>query len=118
MVIDQIKEKILTKECLEELVKLVNQELDSSRVIFKNKLDAVDTELNDIKARLSRLYDALETGKVSLDDLSPRIKELRMRQDELSKARVVAESEIVAQGVEHIDVEIVKAYAEDLKCLL
>ena len=118
LVIEQIKEKILTKEYLEELVKLVNQELDSAQVVFRNKLDAIDTELNDIRARLSRLYDALETGKLSLDDLSPRIKELRMRQNELNKARVVAESEIVAQGVEHIDVEVVKSYANDLKSLL
>ena len=41
-----------------------------------------------------------------------------MRQDEFSKARVLAESEIVAQGIEHIDAEIVKAYADDLKSLL
>ena len=96
----------------------MNQELDSAQVVFRNKLDAIDTELNDIRARLSKLYDALETGKLSLNDLSPRIRELRMRQDELSRARVLAESEIVAQGIEHIDAEIVKAYADDLKSLL
>lgn len=96
----------------------MNQELDSAQVVFRNKLDAIDTELNDIRARLSKLYDALETGKLSLNDLSPRIRELRMRQDELSKARILAESEIVVRGIEHIDAEIVKSYAEDLKSLL
>jgi len=30
LVMDQIKEKVLTQECLEELVKLVNEELDSA----------------------------------------------------------------------------------------
>jgi len=97
---------------------LVNEELDTANVIFKDKLDAVDTELNDVITRLSKLYDALETGKLSLDDLAPRIRELRMRQDALSKARVQVEAEIVAQGTEYVDVKMVKSYANDLRSLL
>ncbi len=118
LVIDQIKEYILTEQCLEELVRLVNEELGAAQVMFKQKLSAIDNELNDVKLRLSRLYDALETNKLSLDDISPRIKELRSRQEELSKARVLTESEMVVKGVGHIDVKIVKSYAEDLKSLL
>jgi len=118
LVIEQIKEKVLTQGCLEELVKLVNEELDSTHVVLKDKLDAIDAELNDVSARLSRLYDALETGKLSLDDLAPRIKELRTRQDELSKARIQTEAEVIAQGTEHVDVEMVKSYAQDLRSLL
>jgi hypothetical protein len=52
----------------------------------------------ELENRLSRLYDALETGKLTLDNLAPRIKGLRMRQDELSKTRVVAEAEMTLQG--------------------
>jgi len=118
LVIEQIKEKVLTQECLEELVKLVNEELDTANVVFKDKLDAIDTDLIDVRARLSKLYDALETGKLSLDDLAPRIKELKTRQDELSKARVQVEAEIVAQGTEHVDFKTVKSYAQDLRSLL
>ena len=33
--------------------------------------------------RLERLYDALETGALSLEDLGPRIQHLRHRQDQL-----------------------------------
>ncbi len=61
-------------------------------------LDICDAELRDIKARLSRLYDVLETGKLGLDDLAPRIKELKRRQDELSKNRVQVEADMVVQG--------------------
>ncbi len=67
---------------------------------------------------MSKLYDALETGKLSLDDLASRIKELRIRQDELHKARLQLEVEMAAQGATHIDAETVKSYAEDLKSLL
>ena len=118
LVIGQIKQKVLTQECLEELVKLVNEELDSAHGSLKDKFDAIDAELNDVKARLSKLYDALETGKLSLDDLSPRIKELKAGQDELTKVRVQVEADMVVEGVQHIEVETVKAYAQDLRSLL
>ncbi len=118
IVIEQIKQKVLTQECLEELVKLVNEELDSAHGLLKDKLDVIDAELNDVKARLSKLYDALETGKLSLDDLSPRIKELKARQDTLTKARVQIEADMVVEGVQHVEVEAVKTYAQDLRNLL
>ena len=63
-------------------------ELDSSYDVLKERLDAIDAELNDVEIRLSKLYDALETNKLSLDDLAPRIKELRSRQDELKKVKL------------------------------
>jgi hypothetical protein len=74
--------------------------------------------LNDVKARLSKLYDVLETGKLNLDDLSPRIKELKAKQDTLSKTRVQVEADMVVEGVQHIEVEAVKTYAQDLRSLL
>jgi site-specific DNA recombinase len=118
MVIDQVKSKILNRESLEELVKLVNQEIDSSHDLLKDRLNNIDAELNDVHNRLSKQYDALETGKLSLNDLAPRIKELRMRQDELNKRRLEAEVEGVTQGIRHVDAETIKSYAEDLKALL
>ena len=92
--------------------------MDSSHGSLKDKLDAIDAELNDVKARLSKLFDVLETGKLSLDDLSPRIKELKAKQDTLSKTRVQVEADMVVEGVQHVEVEAVKAYAQDLRSLL
>ena len=118
VVIEQVQDKVLNHEWLEELVRLVNEELDSTHGILRDRLDTIDAELNDVKLRLSKLYDALETGKLSLDDLAPRIKELRTRHDELGKAKIQLEAEMAAQGATHVDAEIVKSYAEDLKSLL
>jgi hypothetical protein len=57
-----------------------------------------------------KLYDALETGKFDLDDLAPRIRELKAKQDELSKLKVQAEADMIVAGVQHLDEEIVKSY--------
>ena len=85
---------------------------------LKDRMDVSNAELRDISVGLSRLYDAPETGKLELDDLAPRIKELKARQDELGKARVEIEAEVIAQGVEQVDVAIVKTYAQGLRGLL
>lgn len=75
-------------------------------------------EAKDVGMRLLKLYDALETGRLSLDDLAPRIRELKARQDELSKTKVVALAEMMACGIDYVDYETVKAYAADLRNLL
>ena len=118
LVIDQIKQKVLTPEYLEGLVKLVNAELDSTHGLLKNKLDDIDLELEEVRSRLAKLYDVLETGKLSLDDIAPRIKELKAKQDGLMKTRVQTEADMVLEGVQHINAEAVKAYAQDLRSLL
>ena len=72
----------------------------------------------DVRSRLSRLYDALETGKLQLDDLAARIKELKVRQDQLSMTIVEIEAEMIAVGVEQVDIDVVKTYVRDLRGLL
>jgi hypothetical protein len=118
LVIEQIKNRILNDEWLEELVRLVNEELNATHSVYRERLEVIDTELNDARTRLSRLYDALETGKLSLDDLAPRIKELKTRTDELSKTRLLVDADLAVQGVRHVDRDMVVAYAGDLRSLL
>ncbi len=118
IIVEQIKEKILNDEWLGELVELVNSELNSSHAILGNRLRTVDAALDDVRIRLSRLYEALETGKLSLDDLAPRIKEQRLREAELSKGRLQLEAEMLVQGPKHVDSESIKAHARDLKAIL
>jgi regulator of replication initiation timing len=118
LVIDQLRRQVLTDENLEKLVVLVNEELQSASCGLKERLGVIDAELSDIRARLSRLYDALETGKLELDHLAPRIKELKVRQDELNRNRIQVEAEMVARGVEQVDIARVRAYAQDLRGLL
>jgi site-specific DNA recombinase len=118
LVIEQVRERVLNQESLEELVGLVNQELDSGNDILKEKLDAATAELTDVQTRLSKLYDALETNKLSLDDLAPRIKDLRLRHEELTRARLQLQLDQGTSKARHLNARMVKAYAEDLRRLL
>ncbi len=118
LVIEQIKSKILDGKYIDELVRLVNEELDAGYSLVKERIANIDTEMHEVESRLARLYDTLESGKMNLDDLAPRIKELRAKQDELSKARVITEAEMTLQGYQQLDVDTVRSYVADLRSLL
>ena len=77
----------MTEENLRELVRLVNEEMDSVARDYREEVGIITDEIASINSRLERLYDALETGKLRLDDLAPRIKELRYRQEQLQMSR-------------------------------
>ncbi len=118
LVIDKIREHIMTKENLTELVCLVNEEMDASATEHRQRLQTVVAEIADVKRRLEKLYDALETGKVFLDDLAPRIQQLRLRQEQLEVTRWELERLLSDTRVELADMDTVTGYVEDLRSLL
>ena len=116
--VDKIKERILTEENLRELVKLVNVELDAALGEYRERLGVQEGELADVQRRLERLYDALETSKLTMTDLYPRIQQLRHRQDQLQAARDEVQ-ELVDERREKIqDISKVMKYVEDMRSLL
>jgi len=87
MVIEKIKEHILVEEHLKNLVYLVNEQIDIASREFHEQLMIVSREEDGIVSRLNKLYDAIETGNIDLNDLAPRIRELRSRQEKLLARR-------------------------------
>jgi hypothetical protein len=70
--------------------------------------------MDDASGRLSKLYVALETGKLDIDDLAPRIKELRAMQDQLKVTRQRLESKLATHNIRQLDAGMVKAFAGTL----
>ena len=118
LVIKQIKERILTKENLINLVRMVNEEMDSTMKSYQDEISLISGAISDVNHRLERLYDAIETGKLNLDDLVLRIRELRSRQEQLQARRMEIESQMSDRKVELADLETVSCYVDDLHNLL
>lgn len=118
VVVDKIKEHVLTRENLTELVRLVNEEMDAAVSEYQERLDSVLDEIADAGRRLERLYDALETGKLSLEDLAPRIQQLRDRQQQLQVTKWELEQHLSDRRMELADEKTVTRYVEDLRNLL
>ena len=117
MLVEKLKERVLTEENLRELVKLVNEELDSVSHEYRDRLKTVEKEVADVQRRLDRLYDALETGKLTLDDLYPRIQQLRHRQDQLQAARSDLEGYLDERRESLDGLSEVLKYVDDMRAL-
>jgi site-specific DNA recombinase len=115
---EKIKEHVLTIENLTKLVHIVNEEMDSLVPEYRQRLDSIIDEIADVDRRLERLYDALETGKIQLADLAPRIQQLRQRRERLQAARWEMEQQLSDRRVELADSETVARYVADLHDLL
>ena len=117
-VIDKIKEHVLTTENLTKLVKMVNEEMDTLSVDYRERLEGITKETIDMDRRLERLYDAIETGKVQIADLAPRIKQLRLRHDQLQANRLELKTRLSDRKVELADFKTISMYVADLRNLL
>ena len=118
LVIDKIKEHILTEDNLQKLVRLVNEEMDSAAGHYLAQLDVISEEIAATNGRLERLYDALETGKIGLDDLAPRIQQLRQRLEQLQSSKWELETLLSDRRVDLANLEMVSQYVGDLRGLL
>ncbi|MFQ5875735.1 MAG: recombinase family protein, partial [Dehalococcoidia bacterium] len=117
-VIDRIKQYILTEENLEDVVAIANDELAQTCSAERERLKALDVQVADVDGRLTKLYDALETGEFQGGELAPRIKALFQKKDELLQARTEAEEALRQNTVQLADPRVVRDYVNDLRDFL
>jgi site-specific DNA recombinase len=92
--------------------------MDGAVVNYREELESISDEITGLNNRLEKLYDALETGKISLDDLTPRIRQLRHRQEQLQSRKWELEALLSDRRVELADMETVTRCVDDLRSLL
>ena len=114
-VVEKIRERILTEETIVELVTLVAEEIDAMAGELAGRLEVVDAELGDVRKRLEKLYEALETSELTLEVLPPRIFSLRHREEQLEAAREDAATQIEQRRVELPTSEEIKGYVADFR---
>ena len=74
--------------------------------------------MHDIDLRLENLYDALERGSFSSEELAPRIRKLQVRRNELIEMKCEAERDMQSSVFELPDIKVVKEYVENLRLLV
>jgi chromosome segregation ATPase len=117
-IIDRIKSHILTEDNLEELVRLTNEELCQSYSENRDRLELIQAQIEEMDSRLSKLYDAIETGDFEGTELAPRLRALSQKKEELLQAKTDAEEILRCKSVDMADPQVVKDYADDLRNLL
>ena len=115
MVVDKIRSNILTEGSITELVKAVDEEMEGIASEQRKRLETIDDELEEVKRRLGRIWNAIETSDIDIADASDRIKEHRERKERLEDGAADARA-IVSQRRAYLDdVSTIAAYAKDMK---
>ena len=117
-VVEKIRERILTEETIVALVTMVAEEIDAMAGELSGRLEVVEAELGDVRKRLEKLYEAIETSELTLEVLSPRILSLRHREEQLEAARDDAERQLEQRRVELPTTEEIKEYVADFRDFL
>ena len=120
-VVEKIRERILNEEtivALVTLVTLVAEEIDAMAGELAGRLEVVEAELGDVRKRLEKLYEAIETSELTLEVLSPRIMSLRHREEQLEAAREDAETRLEQRRVALPDTEEIVRYVADFRDFL
>ena len=118
MIVDKIRSNILTEGSITELVRAVDEEMDGIASEQRKRLETIDTELEDVKRRLGRIWNAIETSDIDIADASDRVKEHRERKERLEDAAADARA-VLSQRRAHLDdVKTISAYAKDMKDFL
>ena len=118
MIVDKIRSNILTEGSITELVKAVDEEMDGIASEQRKRLETIDTELEEVKRRLGRIWNAIETSDIDISDASDRIKEHRERKERLEDAAADARAILSQRRAYLDDVSTIAAYAKDMKDFL
>ncbi len=114
-VVEKIRARILNEETIMELVTLVAEEIDAMAGELSGRLEVIKSELVDVRKRLEKLYEAIETSALTLDVLSPRIFSLRHREEQLEAARGDAEFQLEQRKVELPSTDVIREYVTDFR---
>ena len=86
LIVNEIRENVLTESNIRDLVKLLDEEMDGVARDQRERLQTIEEELEDVKKRLARIWNHIETTDTEMADASDRIKEHRERKEKLEIA--------------------------------
>ena len=118
MVVRKIRSNVLTDSNIRALVKIVDEQMDGVASEQRKRLETIQSELADVRRRLDRLYDLVETTDMDINDFRPRIRDHRDRQERLEAAEAEARAGLGQRRKVLEQVETIAAYAQDMRRFL
>ena len=86
LIVSEIRENVLTESNIRDLVKLLDEEMDGVAREQRERLETIEEELEEVKKRLGRIWQVIETTDIEMADASERIREHRERKERLEIA--------------------------------
>ena len=119
LVVNSIRSNILTEGNIRSLVKVVDEQMDGVSGEQRKRLETIESELADVRGRLERLYDLVETTtEFNMADFAHRIRDHKERQERLESAAEGARAILSQRRAVLDDVRTITAYAQDMNRFL
>ena len=114
LIVSEIRENVLTESNIRDLVKLLDEEMDGVAREQRERLETIEEELEDVKKRLGRIWQVIETTDIEMADASERIREHRERKEKLEIAAEEARA-LLSDRRQFLDsAETIAAFAAEM----
>ena len=114
LIVEQIREHILTESNIRDLVRLVDEEMDGIAHEERRKLETLEQELGDVRRRMDRLWQAVETSDMEINDILPRIRQHQERQERLELSADETRGRLAERRMTLDSVKTITAFARDM----
>ena len=118
LIVNEIRENVLTESNIRDLVKLLDEEMDGVTREQRKRLETIEDELEEVKRKLARIWNHIETTDTEMADASDRIREHRERQERLEYFAEQARAVLAQRRKVLDDANTIAAYAKDMKDFL
>ena len=118
VIVDELRANILTESNIRDLVKLLDEEMDGVAHEQRERLETIEGELEDVKKRLGRIWNFIETSDTEMADASDRIREHRERKETLEIAAEEARA-LLKERRQFLDsADTIATFAEEMSDFL
>ena len=114
LIVTNIRENVLTESNIRDLVKLLDEEMDGVAAEQRERLETIEEELEEVKRRLGRIWQAIETTDIEMADASDRIREHRERKEKLEIAAEEARAILAERRVMLDSADTIATFAADM----
>ncbi len=114
LILDQLRDHVLTESNIRELVKMLDEEMDGAAYEERERLETIEAELREIRLMLDRIWRVIEKTDLDVDDAAPRIREHMARKEQLELAAEKARNALDERRVLLDKAEVVAEFAADM----
>ena len=118
LIVGNIRENILTESNIRDLVKIADEKMDGIAREQRKRLKVIQEELDEVKRRLGRIWQVIETTVIEMADASDRIREHRERKEKLEIAAEEARAILAERRVMLDSADTIATFAEEMSDFL
>ena len=114
LIVDRIRSSILAKDSNDDMTTVVVKELDRLVQEQRGRLEIIESELKDVRRRLDRLWDFVESTDYDLADTTSRFRDNTDRKERLEAALQEANAILSQRTATRDSVASITAKAQDM----